>query len=100
MIVVQDQIRSFFVYNLDLLLLLHCFFIFCLFFLVSFCFFYFRFVLLIFFFIYYFLIFFILFLYFTNPPTLNSLALYKKSNNFSPLCAALQNSARTHNCFL
>src|SRR5260363_312572 len=61
MIMVQDQIRSFFVYNLNLLLLLHCFFIFSLFFwfrfvLFSFVlFFYFFF---FFFFIYYFLIFF------------------------------------------
>src|SRR5260364_198167 len=58
MIIVQDQIRSlfiFFVYNLDLLSLLHCFFVFALFFFVTF-----RFVLYHFFF--FFLIFFILFL--------------------------------------
>src|SRR5260363_215224 len=44
MIVVQDQIRFIFVYNLDLLSLLHCFFIFSLFFFFFFVFFFFGFI--------------------------------------------------------
>src|SRR5260363_380455 len=104
MIVPQDQIRSlfiFFVYNLDLLSILHCFFVFLLFFFgfvsfffvlfffffffffffVFFFFFYFRF---FFFFFYFFLFFFFFFLYFYTLP----LALCKKFNNFSALSAS------------
>src|SRR5260363_192918 len=72
MIVVQDQIRFFFVYNLDLLLLLYCFFIFSLFFFLFFFFFFVFFSFVFFFHFFLFIIF--LFFYFIS-------ILYKNTNS-------------------
>src|SRR5260363_246337 len=73
MIIVQDQIRSlfiFFVYNLDLLSLLHCFFVFALFFFFTF-------------FFFYLLLFFNFFLFYFYKKTLFGM----KYKDFLTLCA-------------